>query len=729
MKRSILLLISFTVISVALTQNPTYRQKLYYSCKVWGFVKYYHSRVSTCHVDWDSVLLHTLPLIKNAVTNNEFNDALDTMLLAAGPMEIATTPSPDTLPPELKRNLNFGWINDPVFRLEVKELLDTIKINYRPRSSCWVNVGGSNGYLGFPFDDPMIDSNTYFNYPYEFTRLLILLKYWNIINYFNPYNYVTDVPWDSTLFKHILAIAEAPDYISFFKTIKKITANLNDAHVELLTLSTEYSFFGDYSPKIILRYAQNNYIVVKSSYDSPLKGDIIVSVDGKTASQWEDSLRPFISAGNLSVFRRYMCQYILSGAGGSQVQITYKDSLGNNQTLSATRDTYKYDTWLYPYYQNDTLENVKWIKWNNNVGYVNMGKLMTSDVGTMYNDLKNTTAIIFDLRNNAINTAADIANLIYPDQTDFIKYLIPDIHFPGTYSLNTINLGYNGNTNSYQGQVIILFNEQTQSSGEYSCMILEAMPGSVKVGSQTAGTDGNVSYFYLSQEMRTGYTSLGVYYPNGDSTERIGIVPDSVVYITPLGIRAGRDEVLEKALQVAGCLVPMLSITPQNQDVTASAGTTSFTITANTNWSAVSDASWCTINYSGSGNGTIIAEYSENTTYQSRIANIQVTVAGLPVQTVMVNQAKSTIGVDEHQENAFQIYPNPTNGKFKIMPAQDEKRMLEISVQDLNGRIILIKQCKGEKVFEIDLSSVSKGIYFIFINIDDNVLVYKLIIN
>ncbi|HXU26314.1 MAG TPA: T9SS type A sorting domain-containing protein, partial [Bacteroidia bacterium] len=47
--------------------------------------------------------------------------------------------------------------------------------------------------------------------------------------------------------------------------------------------------------------------------------------------------------------------------------------------------------------------------------------------------------------------------------------------------------------------------------------------------------------------------NLGVFYPNGDSTERIGIKPDSLVYPTPMGIRHHRDEVLEKALQIANC--------------------------------------------------------------------------------------------------------------------------------------------------------------------------------
>ena len=44
-------------------------------------------------------------------------------------------------------------------------------------------------------------------------------------------------------------------------------------------------------------------------------------------------------------------------------------------------------------------------------------------------------------------------------------------------------------------------------------------------------------------------TGIGVFYPNGRPTQRVGIVPDLVVHPTVEGIRAGRDEVLEAALE------------------------------------------------------------------------------------------------------------------------------------------------------------------------------------
>jgi hypothetical protein len=260
-------------------------------------------------------------------------------------------------------------------------------------------------------------------------------------------------------------------------------------------------------------------------------------------------------------------------------------------------------------------------------------------------------------------------------------------------------------------------------------MILGAMPNSVIIGSQTAGADGDVTYFYLSPEFSTGFTALGVYYPNGDSTQRIGIVPDSVVYITPEGIRQGRDEVLEKALQVAGCLVPMLSVTPATQQVAAPTGITGFTVTSNTNWSAVSDADWCVVTTSGSGNGTIVAEYTENVSYQPRTANITVTVDGLPEQMISVVQEKSTIGIDNPSAPTFQIYPNPTDGIVRIIPEQVIAGMPVIIVQDMYGRIIFNEQYPEAKEYEIDLSIAPGGSYFIIMKNVETILIQKLIIN
>jgi len=202
-----------------------------------------------------------------------------------------------------------------------------------------------------------------------------------------------------------------------------------------------------------------------------------------------------------------------------------------------------------------------------------------------------------------------------------------------------------------------------------------------------------------------------------------------VVYITPEGIRQGRDEVLEKALQVAGCLDPILSVTPLSQQVAATSGITGFTVTSNTNWSAGSDADWCTVTTSGSGNRTIVAEYAENVSYQPRTANITVTVDGLPEQMVSVIQEKSTIGIDNPSAPTFQIYPNPTDGIVRIIPEKVIAGMPVIIVQDMYGRIIFNEQYPEAKEYEIDLSFAPGGSYFIIMRTFDTIKIQKLIIH
>jgi len=174
--------------------------------------------------------------------------------------------------------------------------------------------------------------------------------------------------------------------------------------------------------------------------------------------------------------------------------------------------------------------------------------------------------------------------------------------------------------------------------------------------------------------------------------------------------------------------VPVLSVTPANQNVTSQAGNTAFTVTSNMAWTVSSDAVWCNITPSGSGNGTIVAEYTQNPTDQPRVANVQVTASSLPVQKVTVTQAKSSIGVGEYTDDVVGIYPNPTKGLFKIIPGKIGVGAMDISVQDLTGKVILRKQCKGEKEYEINLSFAPCGAYHIIFKTNADLLVKKLVV-
>ena len=81
-------------------------------------------------------------------------------------------------------------------------------------------------------------------------------------------------------------------------------------------------------------------------------------------------------------------------------------------------------------------------------------------------------------------------------------------------------------------------------------MAFRAGDNTTIVGSTTAGADGNISTIILPGGLRTIISGIGVYYPDGTQTQRIGIVPDVKVEPTINGIKQGKDEVLEKALEI-----------------------------------------------------------------------------------------------------------------------------------------------------------------------------------
>lgn len=181
-------------------------------------------------------------------------------------------------------------------------------------------------------------------------------------------------------------------------------------------------------------------------------------------------------------------------------------------------------------------------------------------------------------------------------------------------------------------------------------------------------------------------------------TVMVSGLPDQVVTVTQAGA------------------APTLTVGPSNQNVMASAGSTTFDVTSNTSWSVSSDAAWCTVNPSGSGNAMITANFAVNTLSQVRVATITVSVSGLPSQTVTVTQAASTVGVGEHVAADLQVYPNPTRGVFKIRSGDMKDQSLTVSMMDISGKTIFTRVCSGSEEYSFDISREPKGYYFIRIN-------------
>ncbi|WP_428025383.1 hypothetical protein, partial [Arcobacter sp.] len=73
----------------------------------------------------------------------------------------------------------------------------------------------------------------------------------------------------------------------------------------------------------------------------------------------------------------------------------------------------------------------------------------------------------------------------------------------------------------------------------------------ITIGSQTAGADGDVVTFKYLGGYKTTFSGIGLLYPDGSETQRKGIKIDIKIKPTINGLRQGRDEVLERAIELA----------------------------------------------------------------------------------------------------------------------------------------------------------------------------------
>jgi hypothetical protein len=106
------------------------------------------------------------------------------------------------------------------------------------------------------------------------------------------------------------------------------------------------------------------------------------------------------------------------------------------------------------------------------------------------------------------------------------------------------------------------------------------------------------------------------------------------------------------------------------------------------------------------------------------------------VDSTKINPVDLTVGVKELElENGkLVVYPNPSSGNLNINFTLRKNTEISIDITDLSGRVIKtilssVKQDKGEVSVRAQLSDIKPGVYFVSIQVGDEVRVTKLIIS
>jgi len=198
---------------------------------------------------------------------------------------------------------------------------------------------------------------------------------------------------------------------------------------------------------------------------------------------------------------------------------------------------------------------------NGKIGYINPGTLKKGDIDKLMKEFQNTAGLIIDLRNYPSEYIVfSLAEYLIPEITPFTKFGFCNRLIPGSFIISELQSSGSGLMKMvdpsanvkplYNGKVIILMDERTQSQAEFTVMSLRNAPGAVVLGSPSVGADGDVVKIKLPGAISTYMTGLSIFYSDGVQTQRIGLEPDIFVTPTMEGLREGRDELMEKAISM-----------------------------------------------------------------------------------------------------------------------------------------------------------------------------------
>jgi C-terminal processing protease CtpA/Prc len=185
------------------------------------------------------------------------------------------------------------------------------------------------------------------------------------------------------------------------------------------------------------------------------------------------------------------------------------------------------------------------------VGYLDMARLSPKQVPAAMQAFAHTKGIVVDQRNYpAFILYTLIPYFALPHPVPFFSSTERDQRYPGRFLWQPGDSVQGRGPAAYPGRVVVLVNEKSRSMAEFTAMALRATPNCLLLGSQTAGADGNAAKIVLPGGLNTLLTSIGIYYPDRGETQQVGLRLDVTLRPTVAGIRAGRDELRERAVEL-----------------------------------------------------------------------------------------------------------------------------------------------------------------------------------
>jgi len=388
------------------------------------------------------------------------------------------------------------------------------------------------------------------SYPSAELRLLSLFRFWNIIQYFYPYKNLIERNWDEVITEFIPKFENAKNDLEYHLAVAELVCYLKDSHSST-TSPVINNYIGTWQPPIELKYVENKTIV-SFLFDPMLQakglsiGDEIVGFEKEDIEERKKKLSQVLPASTKQALQLKIHQKLLSGEKDSQLIVKVRSTDGQVRSVLLNRT-------MLPL-PKPPMKNTYSVL-PEGYGFIDTVNLVQSDFDKAFEAIKDTPALILDIRGYPKGTVYQLAPRL-TDKRVTVAITQTPVFLPSMlYSelepclIEEKHRLLPNNLPKYRGKIVALINEETISHAEHSCLYLSASTDVTFVGTPSNGSNGNVTNCALPGGILIAFTGLGTLHGNKEQLQRKGIQPRVTIEPTIEGFRKNIDEVLLKAVE------------------------------------------------------------------------------------------------------------------------------------------------------------------------------------
>jgi C-terminal processing protease CtpA/Prc len=374
-------------------------------------------------------------------------------------------------------------------------------------------------------------------------RLADIVIAWNVFQHFYPYFEVVDVDWDAQLTQSLRRSLADESAEEFFFTLSELVANLQDGHGRV--------FHKDYSPKaglpLLLEWVEGQVVVTASSNERITPGDVVERIDGVAAQEAVIEAERYIS-GSPQWKRWRAMRAIGAGDEGSTAELVIRrgdETLAVEIPRRPVRQRSDMPTEPRP----ESIEELE-----PGIFYVDLSRAEIAEIDEKMDEIAAARGVVFDLRGYPNGTHKVISHLLdEPDTTDDWMRVAQIIHPDHVEPAGFREIGWNMKPLEphIEAKVVFMTDGRAISYAESVMGFIEGYRLAEIVGQPTAGANGNVVAIELPGGFRVMWTGMKVVKHDGSQQHLVGILPTVPAERTIAGVREGRDEVLERALEIS----------------------------------------------------------------------------------------------------------------------------------------------------------------------------------